>query len=87
MLAAKFSSDLKKFDISKLIEVSRCTCSFTYYLLLSIRPQEITDKMRVSTKDLLVYEFPTLVALEFSLLTPVEQLRIHYDRIREFELS
>lgn len=43
--------------------------------------------MRVSAKELLSYEFHTLVALEFSLLTPVWQLKTHYDRIREMELT
>lgn len=85
MLAAKFSSDMKKPDISKLIEVGTLPLPSSHHFPLSL--QEINDRLRVPVKELLVYEFPTLVALEFSLLTPVEQLRIHYDRIRELELS
>ena len=47
--------------------------------------QEVTDKFRISTKELLSAEFPTLIALEFSLLTPHHQTKIHFDRIREID--
>ncbi len=47
--------------------------------------QRITDVFRVSVKELLLYEFPVLAALQFSLLTPTHQARLHFDRLRELE--
>lgn len=49
--------------------------------------EKITDVFRVSTKELLLYEFPVLAVLQFSLLTPSWQVQAHYDRLRDLELS
>lgn len=43
--------------------------------------------MRISTKELLLYEFPVLVALQFSLLAPLYQVEAHYDRLRDLSQS
>jgi hypothetical protein len=62
LLAAKFVLDLKKKEISDLIE-------------------EIADNFRLSSRELLLYEFPVLVVLQFSLLTPNHQARLHHDKL------
>ena len=43
--------------------------------------------LRISTKELLLYEFPVLVALQFSLLTPIYQVEAHYDRLKDLGQS
>lgn len=49
--------------------------------------QRITDVYRISTKELLLYEFPVLALLQFSLLTPNFQAQAHFERLRELEQS
>jgi hypothetical protein len=43
--------------------------------------EETTDKFKISQKELLSYELPVLLALNFSLLTPEHQLKLHTEKI------
>lgn len=62
--------------------VIRCTVALNIFTL-----QKITDVYRISSKELLLYEFPVLALLQFSLLTPTFQALAHYERLRELEQS
>ncbi|EDV23038.1 uncharacterized protein TRIADDRAFT_57893 [Trichoplax adhaerens] len=42
---------------------------------------QLQDSLRINRKDLIVYEFDCLVALEFSLAVPQSIIAVHYQRI------
>lgn len=43
--------------------------------------EKIMDLFRISSRELLVHEFPVLVTLQFSLVTPCHQVQEHYNQL------
>ncbi|XP_078092835.1 CDK5 and ABL1 enzyme substrate 2-like [Mustelus asterias] len=62
LLAAKISSDLKKYEVKHLID-------------------KLEERLRLNSKELVSFEFTTLVALEFGLYLPEKKVLPHYRRL------
>lgn len=84
LLAAKFFTDIKRAEIKQLIEVKHTPTLLLTMLCGFLIFQRITDVFRISSKELILYELPVLVSLQFSLLTPAHQALSHYEKLKEF---
>ncbi len=54
---------------------------------LTLSSQRLADQFHLSTKELILYELPVLVSLQFSLLVPYYQAHPHLLALRDSELA